>query len=163
MFKVRDDADSRFDKITEEKITVYSLETGEQKILLNGIAPVYSSGHILFGRGGSLWAVPFDTVRLITAGEPFLVLGDVNANVSGNLYARVAHDGTLIYLPRGTAEPARSLVWVDRLGREEPVAALPRSYEGLRLSPDERRVAVVVGDATASDVLREISDARPAD
>ena len=34
---------------------------------------------------------------------------------------------------------ARTLVWVDRTGKEEPIAAPPRAYEHPRLSPDGKR------------------------
>jgi len=51
------------------------------------------------------------------------------------------------------APPAvpRSLVWVDRQGREEPVSAPPRAYGSVRLSPDGRRVAFDIRDQ-ASDI-----------
>jgi Tol biopolymer transport system component len=37
-------------------------------------------------------------------------------------------------------------VWVDRTGKEEPVAAPPRAYEHPRLSPDGTRVALASSD-----------------
>jgi serine/threonine-protein kinase len=40
----------------------------------------------------------------------------------------------------------RSLVWVDRQGREEPIPAPPRAYFALRLSPDGTRIALDVRD-----------------
>ena len=40
----------------------------------------------------------------------------------------------------------RSLVWVDRQGREEPIKAPPRAYFGLRLSPDGTRIALDTRD-----------------
>jgi len=65
----------------------------------------------------------------------------------------VSADGTLVYLDvRGTVGTAvRSLVWVDRMGHEEPLAAEPRAYEHPRLSPDETRIAV-----TSADQARDI-------
>ena len=42
--------------------------------------------------------------------------------------------------------PIRSLVWVDRKGHEEPIAAPLRAYGPPRLSPDGKRVATSIGD-----------------
>ena len=39
----------------------------------------------------------------------------------------------------GAAEVQRSLVWVNREGREEPLSAPPRPYAMARLSPDGAR------------------------
>jgi serine/threonine-protein kinase len=40
------------------------------------------------------------------------------------------------------AEPARTLVWVDRQGRETPIPAPPFRYVHPRLSPDETQIVV---------------------
>jgi Tol biopolymer transport system component len=40
----------------------------------------------------------------------------------------------------------RTLVWVDRAGREEPLAAPPRAYMHPRLSPDGTRIAISLSD-----------------
>ena len=60
----------------------------------------------------------------------------------------VADDGTLVYVSGGAVTaPARTLVWVDRQGREEAIKAAPaRSYVTPRLSPDGTRVALEVRD-----------------
>src|SRR5439155_22599936 len=62
----------------------------------------------------------------------------------------VSRQGTLVYVPVGaaTAQAAqpRSLVWVNRQGREEPLGAPPRPYAVARLSPDGSRVALDVRD-----------------
>ena len=60
----------------------------------------------------------------------------------------VATDGTLAYVdaPGGADDAARTLVWVDRAGREDPIAAPPRAYVHPRVSPDGTRVAVSSAD-----------------
>lgn len=62
-------------------------------------------------------------------------------------------DGTLVYVPGGAATaPAaqpRSLVWVNRQGREEPIKAPARPYAVVRLSPDGTRVALDLRDQTS--------------
>ncbi len=50
-------------------------------------------------------------------------------------------------MPGGAQAAApRTLVWVDRQGREEPLKAPPRAYMYPRLSPDGTQVALDVRD-----------------
>jgi Tol biopolymer transport system component len=61
----------------------------------------------------------------------------------------VAGDGTLVYVSGGGATAAaalRTLVLVDRQGRETPILAPPRAYTYPRLSPDGTRIAVAAND-----------------
>jgi serine/threonine-protein kinase len=57
----------------------------------------------------------------------------------------VSRFGTLVYVPAGTPAP-RSLVWVDRQGKETPISAPARVYDEPRLSPDGTRVAITTLD-----------------
>ena len=47
----------------------------------------------------------------------------------------------------------RTLVWVDREGNEEPVAAEPRPYTGIALSPDGGRAVLQVDDPDNADLV----------
>ena len=59
----------------------------------------------------------------------------------------VSRQGALVYVPAGASAPAtRSLVWVNRQGREAPITAPPRAYVSPRLSPDATRVALEIWD-----------------
>jgi serine/threonine-protein kinase len=60
--------------------------------------------------------------------------------------AVVAGDGTLAYVPGNAEGTSRTLVWVDRDGRETPTSAPPRPYLFPALSPDGTRVAVYAND-----------------
>jgi Tol biopolymer transport system component len=57
-----------------------------------------------------------------------------------------SRDGTLIYVPGGAANDATRPVWVDRQGKVRPVGMPPRSYGSFSLSPDGRRLAILIGD-----------------
>ena len=130
------------------QIVVESLNTGERQSLLDGTSPRYvSTGHIVFARENSLWAVPFDAGRLELTGDAVPVLEDVVVGFTGFAQFTVATNGTLVYV-RGTLAPptARTLVWVDREGREESVTAPPRAYQYLDISPDGTRTAVSLQD-----------------
>ena len=130
------------------QIAVVSLDTGERHILTRGTYPRYvPTGHILFAQEASLWAVPFDVERLEVTGAPTPVVDGVAVSaISGAAHFAVAHNGTLVYARGDASDVAPTLVWVDRTGREEPLAAEPNSYQGPRISPDGTRVAVEVRD-----------------
>ena len=94
-------------------------------------------------------AVPFDLDRLEVVGNPVPIVEDVITKASGAAAFALAGDGSLVYLTgpgatRGGA--ARTLVWVERDGRQEPVAAPPRAYQYARVSPDGSRVALDIRD-----------------
>jgi serine/threonine-protein kinase len=68
---------------------------------------------------------------------------------SGAAQFDVSRTGTLVFMPGGedgVVSVARSLVWVDRSGREQKIDAPGRSYAFPRLSPDGRRVALDIRD-----------------
>ena len=106
-----------------------------------------SSGHLLFGAVGTLRAVGFDANRLEVTGTPVSVIPQMVTSTWGVADFDVADDGTLAYV-RGTAGgQLHTLAWVDRQGREQPIAALPpRAYLYARLSPDGMRVALDIRD-----------------
>jgi eukaryotic-like serine/threonine-protein kinase len=138
------------------QVAVLDLRTGAQKVLLRGgsdghyVASGLGSpkrgegGFLVYVAAGTLSAIPFDPIRLETHGTAVLVLSRLAATGNGRGDFAVATDGTLAYVdvPGGLASNARTLVWVDRAGREELLAAPPRAYEHPRLSPDGTRVAL---------------------
>ena len=136
----------------EAQVAVYDFDTGRHRTLLAGTSPQFApSGHLVFWRQESLWAVPFDPDQLEVTGEPLPVVEDVLSNPVGFANYDVTSDGTLLYTSADAAVVARaSLVWVDREGNEEPVGAEPRDYRWARLSPEGRRIATYLsagGDA----------------
>ena len=89
-------------------------------------------------------AVPFDLKALKVTGGPVPVVEAVWR--ASDLYTpqyAVSDSGTLGYMPATTAGAAaqRTLVWVDRNGHEEPLAASLNGYHDPRVSPDGTQVA----------------------
>ena len=122
---------------------------GRARILVRGGSHAHyvPSGHLVYAAAGTLRAVPFDLARLETRGTPVPVVPDVVTTVNGGVDAVVAGDGTLAYVSGSGAMGApRTLVWVDRQGRETPIPAPPRPYLLPALSPDGTRVAVFAND-----------------
>lgn len=61
--------------------------------------------------------------------------------------------------PGGVALTARTLVWVDRLGKEALLAAPPRTYLHPRLSPDGTRLAISSADEQSDIWVRDLQRA----
>ena len=142
-------------------IAVAPLATGKPKVLVKGgtFGRYAASGHILYARGATLFAVPFDAKRLEVTGAAFPVAEGVFQNTNGGAGYAVSKNGTLLYVGGGVLLPERSLVWVDRQGAVTPAAAIKRPFSGPSLSPDGRRVAVTVEaqtyDVWVLDIERE--------
>jgi serine/threonine-protein kinase len=135
--------------LNEAQIALFDLRTQQQTVLLNGghDARYLPSGHLVFGTGDTLRAVPFDLSRLAVTGTPVPVIERISSTIDGGMQAAIAANGTLVYLPGGPESAiGRRLVWVDRAGNEEPIAAPPRPYLYPRLSPDGQRLVVASQD-----------------
>ena len=74
-------------------------------------------------------------------------VGRAPGGLTGAAHFAVSGDGALVYVPTdAVGEQLRTLVWVDRRGREEPLNAPPCPYFDPRLSPDGTRVALDSSD-----------------
>jgi len=131
------------------QLAALDLSTGEVKRLgLAGVSPRYiSTGHLVYAAAdGWVRAVPFDVTSLEITGTPVPLLDGVGVKVSGAADFDTSDNGGLAYVLGTPGGAQRSLAWVDRNGREEPIPAPPRAYTYLRFSPDGTRVAIDVRD-----------------
>jgi Tol biopolymer transport system component len=141
------------------QVAVLDLQSGMRKVLVRGGSHAHyvssgpgspnrgerEGGHLVYAAGGAMRAVPFDLARLETSGQPVTVIPDVVTTINGGVDAVVAGNGTLAYVP-GSERTPRTLVWVDREGRETPIPLPPRPYLLPALSPDGTRVMVFGND-----------------
>jgi eukaryotic-like serine/threonine-protein kinase len=130
------------------QIAILDLRTGTSKVILTGgsHAQYLSTGHLVYAASGRLLAAPFD-LDTLQAGTPVPVLDEVTVSPYGAVALSVSRTGTAVYVPRrGMAGGERALVWVDRAGREEPIAAPVRLYAYPRISPDGTRAAIDIRD-----------------
>jgi serine/threonine-protein kinase len=138
----------------DSQIVVQSLDTAERKVLINGgtDARYVPTGHLIYALQGTLLAVPFDLDALeVTGGAVPLVeeIARTDAEQTGAAHFSLSADGTLVYIPDiagAIGGLRRTLVWVDRQGREEPLKAPVRAYRYPRLSPDGLRLALDIQD-----------------
>ncbi len=140
-------------------IVAESLTTHERRHLTTrGSQGRYvGTGQVVYSWKGSLLARPFDLDRLDVTGSETVVLEGPGSE-GGQVQFAVAGNGTLVYRrgreldTRGRDAALRTLVWVNRDGKDTPIKAPGRVYDYPRLSSDGRRVAVHVHDGEAEDV-----------
>ena len=143
------------DSYENSTIEAVILATGERRVLLQGAstARYIPTGHLVFARGGNLFAVGFDAETLIARGTPVSVLqGVAGDETTGAIHFSVADDGTLAYVRGGTVANLRRVLWVDRGGNVQPVNVPAAQYNDLRISPDGSRLACIIGSSGSGDI-----------
>ena len=138
---------------TNSQVAVQSL-TGERRDLTQGTAPHYApSGHLVYAQGGTLMAVPFDPQRLTVTGATVPVVDGVLQSIgSGYAQYSLSATGLLVYVPGGLQSNQSKLVWVNRNGAEQPLSAPEHAYVYPRLSPDSRRLSIIINEEKASAI-----------
>jgi serine/threonine-protein kinase len=135
-------------------IAVVSPKTGEKRTLIkNGYHARYlSTGHLVYARGGVLMAVPFDLATLQVTGDAVPILEQVLLDSTrGTVQYTFSSNGLLVYVPGG--DMARSIpVFVDRQNKTEPLPMPAQIYGKPELSPDGKRLAIVVWVGYKRDV-----------
>jgi serine/threonine-protein kinase len=137
----------------DTQIVTQSLAGDSRRVVMDGAAHgrYVRSGHLVYVRRATLNAAAFNLDDLRVTGGGVTLVGDLMqaANMegteidSGSGQYTISDSGWLAYVRGGLyAFPERLLVWVDRSGRIEPLAAPPRAYAYPRLSPDASRVLV---------------------
>lgn len=123
-------------------IHAYNRASGAVTRLLPGTAPRYSNGHVLFIRGTTLLAAPFDAATG-SAGTAVPVAEGVAVELPGSGGGRhyaISRSGALVYVP---AADAYELVVAGADGVQRRVGQPQRSLENPRFSPGDGRYVVV--------------------
>ena len=126
-------------------IAIQSLDGARKTIVESGFAPAYlPTGHVVFARGMTILAVPFDATRLEVTGSPVPLVEYVdNDPPSGIGEFSVSASGALAYVPQ-RRQGGRTLQWVTPAGRPSPID-LPAGFISTpRLSPDGAQLAFVM-------------------
>jgi serine/threonine-protein kinase len=135
------------DNYDEARIDLWDMRTGTKKTVIEGgmSATYLSTGHIVYARNGKLLAVPFDAQRRDVTGTAFEVQdGVMMSRNTGAAHYALSKRGDLAYVPGSVEGGRRTLVWVDRSGKAEPLPLPPASYLYPRISPDGRTLAVEI-------------------
>jgi Tol biopolymer transport system component len=103
------------------------------------------SGYLLFLKGATLVAQPFDTRRLELTGEALPLAEHVTNPLNYRLgQFSVSQDGDLVY-HSGSLAPDQ-VVWTDASGKQLGLVGEPALIWELRLSPDGKTLVETVGD-----------------
>ncbi len=135
------------------RIFLQSFQTGEKRVLFQPGTDVryLPTGHLVYIRGGALLAAPFDLDRLEVLSTAISVAEDVMHEPMGTGAAQfsVSDDGTLVTI---TGLASRRLVSMDRSGQVEPLPLPEASYMEPALSPDGRRLALMIREQAGTDI-----------
>jgi serine/threonine protein kinase/Tol biopolymer transport system component len=144
---------------TNAQVAVQTVGTGQQRNLIQGGMPRYAlSGHLVYAQKGSLMAMPFDPQQLTVTGAAVPVVeGVLQSPVTGAAQYSISATGSLVYVPGGVQSAQLTLVWVNRNGAEQPLAAPVHAYVFPRLSPDGRRVAMGITESESQIWLYDLS------
>ncbi len=140
---------SRLTRWDDARIDVLRLTNGERRTILEGgtTAAYIESGHLVYRRGTSILAAPFDLDRLATTGAPVAVVDGVqSASYGGDPCFDVARTGMLAYSPPNK-RGVRRLVLVDRAGEARSLTPFLEYLQEPRVSPEGRVIALVRGAA----------------
>jgi hypothetical protein len=153
------------------EIVVQALGAGERTVVWRGgrDARYVTTGHIVYAQGNTLFAVPFDLGRREVTGSQTPLVEGLAVAAGGPLASdtaqySVSEGGSLIYLTGGvpptaggaSRPPPRTIAWVDRKGVETPIRIRPDDYTMARLSPDGRKIALVLGNPIPQDSNTDI-------
>jgi Tol biopolymer transport system component len=86
-----------------------------------------------------------------------VVEGLLQSTVNGAAQYSFSSTGSLVYVSGGIQSAQAKLVWVNRNGAEQPLAAPTHAYQFPRLSPDGRRVAVGITEQETQLWLYDVS------
>jgi serine/threonine-protein kinase len=136
------------------QLAMTSLGSGAvTRLDVRGIRPlaVLEGAVVYVQADGAVMAVPIDASRKRVRGRPVPVLDPVpvGAANNGNSAVFVSRGGALVSAMGAHRE---QLAWLGRDGVARPISSDVRDFSAPRLSPDGRRIAVIVSDGSKSDV-----------
>jgi serine/threonine-protein kinase len=144
---------------------VLDLRSGRVKSLLRdgGSARYSPTGHLLFARQGTLFAVPFDRNKLEVKGEPVAIMDGLYQpfNQYPGLF-EVSGNVTLFYPPAGGVARNRRLMMIDRAGKISEWSGEEKPSEfWIFASRDGSRCGTVVTGETAISEIWVSERGRP--
>ncbi len=124
-------------------VSVALADGAVRSVMRDGVDPYYvAPGHLLFLRGSSIMAAPFDARAGEVTGEAVQVLESVvSTQWADEALFAASVNGTIAYVPGRRQGPGRRLIRVDANGKSEPLAdGVDALVGGMRVSPDGREV-----------------------
>ncbi len=139
------------------RIGVLDLKTARVQILLDdGGNPVYSpTGHIVFSRGDTLLAMPFDPDSMKVTGTPIPLANGARTGYSFQpANFELSNNGVLAYASGGRTAEGRRIGLVDGAGNVTPVSDERHAYYAYNAgSADGQRFVVTITNGQGIDEL----------
>ena len=132
-------------------IVAQNIETGRRSVLYHGgFFPRYTTGpsgqgYVLFARGNTIFAVPFDPAKMQVREPAIPVLDGVATQRGGGLAPfALSSAGVAVYRP-GVNSDLSTIGWLDASGHIEALPLPPGIYSEVHVSPDGKRILYRVG------------------
>jgi eukaryotic-like serine/threonine-protein kinase len=131
-------------------VYVASLESDSGKLLVeSGERPAYQQGRLLYLRGSTLVAQPFDEKRLAVVGSP--------STLAEHVYSfSASQDRAVLSYWTGIVPNEPQLIWLDRSGKQIRTLGSPIPQGNAHISPDGTKVAAEIYDPQISDTDSDI-------
>ncbi len=124
-----------------------SVSEPQNKLILESDSTAqYAAGYLLFHRESQLMAQEFDWKKASFSGAPMTLIDKVDYDAgTWRTTFSASSSGVLIY-QGSTTKSGYNLVWLDRKGNVAGKVAESIPFNGERISPDGKRVALALGD-----------------
>jgi Tol biopolymer transport system component/predicted Ser/Thr protein kinase len=130
-------------------IWVGQLDSNERvRLVQSGSNAFFAQGHLFHVRDGFLMAQPLDDRNLKLSGDPFAVAQEVGFLSNYFRAAFAVSKNGIIAFQRGLGRDAQ-LAWLDRSGNRVGALGGFDQYRFVRLSPDDRKLAVTQVDPSS--------------
>ena len=129
-------------------IDAVDLATGKRRPLFRGASMVRFTpdGYALLAREGQVLALPLAGAAGESTEDAVQVLANVaGIAASGVLYFDISDTGTLVYAESDPGANLLDIAWLSRRGELASLGLPPREYQGPKISPDGKRIAVTIG------------------
>ena len=142
------------DSYDQGNIDAVVLASGERRVLVRGAAMArVCGGQLVYSRGSSLYAQPFDAARLTATGTAIEIVQGVERDAStGAAHFDCGQEGTLAFVPGSPDGDMHQITWMDRKGKGELVKIPSGPHQEARVSPDGTRIALLKGTSGSGDV-----------
>ena len=148
------DSEATPDNYDDASIAALMPDGSRHIVLTNAaVARYVPSGHLLFARGGTLFATRFDPQRAEVMGSPIEMVPEVAGDLTtGAHHFAASQSGTLVYISGRDAAGSTVPVWASLSGGIESLPLPAGGYADLRLSPDGQQAAMTLITGTTSDI-----------
>ncbi len=141
--------------VDQESVRILSLEDGRSRMLVDGahFGRYLSSGHLAYLRHGTLFVRTFDAARQeLTGPEVPILQGIEYSTLNGAGQFDISANGTLIYRAARAGGDLKTVQWMDRTGRLEPLLGTPGDFRAISFARDGKRLAIAIAEAEGSDL-----------